>query len=320
MSTGKENPVLVLASGDDPQFAMLNDLPHTVCGDVASCAHAAKDATVILQWSGSRGLLRAVFGISRRLRWIHSKAAGLDNLLFPELIESDVVLTNGRGVFSASLGEFVLAAILYFAKDFRRMIRNQTAGLWEPFDVEEISGQTVGILGYGDIGRAVASRVRAMGMRVLATKRHPPTSADPLVERFYKPEERREMMARCDNVVATAPLTEETRHMINDAEFAVMKSTAVVINVGRGPVIDEAALLRALTTGRIKGAGLDVFEHEPLPPGNLLYKLENVLLSPHCADHTADWQDQAMRFFLAQYARFERGEPLENVVNKRLGY
>lgn len=108
--------------------------------------------------------------------------------------------------------------------------------------------------------------------------------------------------------------------MINDAEFAVMKSTAVVINVGRGPVIDEAALLRALTTGRIKGAGLDVFEHEPLPPGNLLYKLENVLLSPHCADHTADWQDQAMRFFLAQYARFERGEPLENVVNKRLGY
>ena len=108
--------------------------------------------------------------------------------------------------------------------------------------------------------------------------------------------------------------------MISDAEFAVMKPTAVVINVGRGPVIDDAALLRALTAKRIKGAGLDVFEYEPLPAGSPLYKLENVLLSPHCADHTADWQDQAMRFFLAQYARFEKGEPLENVVNKRLGY
>jgi phosphoglycerate dehydrogenase-like enzyme len=317
---GKENPVLVLASGYDPQFAMLNELPHTICGGVAACAQAGKDATVILLWSGTRELLRELFAICRKVRWVHSRAAGLDNLLFPDLVESQILLTNGRGVFSASLGEFVLAAILYFAKDFRRMIRNQTAAVWEPFDVQEISGQTVGILGYGDIGRAVANRVHAMSMRVLATKRHVPESPDPLVEHFYKPEERREMIARCDYIVATAPLTEETWHMISDAEFAVMKPTAVVINVGRGPVIDEAALLRALTTKRIKGAGLDVFEHEPLPAGHLLFKLENVLLSPHCADHTADWQDQAMRFFLKQYGRFEKGEPLNNIVNKRLGY
>ena len=317
---GKENPILVLASGGDPQFSMLNEIPHTICGDVSSCAQAAQDATVILQWSGTRELLRALLGICPKLRWIHSRAAGLDNLLFPELVESDVLLTNGRGVFSASLGEFVLAAILYFAKDLRRMIRNQTAGMWDPFDVEEIAGQTVGIVGYGDIGRTVASRVRAMGMRILATKRHVPGSVDPLVEQFYRPEGLREMMARCDYVVATTPLTEETRHMISDAEFEVMKPTAVVINVGRGPVIDEAALLRALTTNRIKGAGLDVYEHEPLPAGHPLYTLENVLLSPHCADHTADWQDQAMRFFLKQYAKFEKGEPLDNIVNKRLGY
>jgi phosphoglycerate dehydrogenase-like enzyme len=108
--------------------------------------------------------------------------------------------------------------------------------------------------------------------------------------------------------------------MISDAEFAVMKPTAVVINVGRGAVIDEAALLRALSAHRIKGAALDVFEHEPLPAGHQLYKLENVLLSPHCADHTADWQDQAMRLFLEQYDRFGKGEPLNNIVNKRLGY
>jgi len=317
---GKENPVLVLAAGSDPQFAMLNELPHTVCGDIATCAQAAKDATVMLQWSGSPQLLRELFAICGKLRWVHSRAAGVDNLLFPEFVESKVPLTNGSGVFSASLAEFVLAAILYFAKDFRRMVRNQMADVWEPFDVEEIRGQTVGILGYGDIGRAVASRVHAMGMRVLATKRHVPGVEDPLVEHFYKPEARREMMARSDYIVATAPLTEETRHMISDAEFDVMKPTAVVINVGRGPVIDEAALLRALTAVRIKGAALDVFEHEPLPAGHELYKQENVLLSPHCADHTADWQDQAMRFFLEQYGRFEKGEPLKNLVNKRLGY
>jgi len=317
----EQNRVLVLASRDAPQFAMLKELPHRVCSKVDDvCNQAAKDATVILQWSGGRELLRALWPTCVNVRWVHSMAAGVDKLLFPELVESEVPLTNGSGVFSASLGEFVVAAILYFAKDLRRMVRNQTAEVWEPFDVEEIGGKTVGILGYGDIGRAVASRVHAMGMRVLATKRHVSNLADPPVERFYKPEALREMIALCDYIVATAPLTQETRHMISGAEFEVMKPMAVVINVGRGPVVDEAALLRVLLEKRIRGAGLDVFEQEPLPAGHPFYKLENVLLSPHCADHTADWQDQAMRFFLQQYARFRNGESLENVVNKRLGY
>ena len=118
-----------------------------------------------------------------RVQWVHSRSAGLDNVLFPELVESPVPLTNGSGVFSPSLGEFALAAILYFAKDLRRMVRNQEAGRWEQFDITEITGQTVGIVGYGDIGRAVATRVRAMGMRVLAVKRHGPPlyNVDPLV-------------------------------------------------------------------------------------------------------------------------------------------
>lgn len=315
-----KNRVLVLASGDAPQFAMLKELPHKVCSNVDACTQAVKDATVILQWSGAREWLRALWPMCVNVRWVHSMAAGVDKLLFPELVESQVPLTNGSGVFSTSLGEFVLAAILYFAKDLRRMVRNQGAGVWEPFDVEEIAGKTVGILGYGDIGRTVADRVRAMGMRVLATKRHLSNLTDPLIERFYKPEALREMITLCDYIVLTAPLTVETRHMINHAEFAVMKPTAVLINVGRGPVVDETVLLRALKEKRIRGAGLDVFEQEPLPDGHPFYKLENVLLSPHCADHTADWQDRAMRFFLEQYARFQRGESLKNIVNKRLGY
>jgi phosphoglycerate dehydrogenase-like enzyme len=247
---------------------------------------------------------------------------GLERTLFPELMESPVTLTNGTGVFSASLGEFAIAAILYFAKDFRRMVRNQQAGVWEAFDVMPVSGQTVGIIGYGDIGRAIAARVRPMGMTVLALKRHASslTGADPMVEQIYRPEQRMGMISRCDYVAVAAPLTSETRGMINDPEFAAMKPTAVVINVGRGPVIDEAALVRALSNGRIKGAALDVFDQEPLPQGHPFYKLENVLLSPHCADHTPDWLDNAMRFFIAQFERFREGAPLLNVVDKKLGY
>jgi len=201
-------------------------------------------------------------------------------------------------------------------------VRNQMAGNWEQFDITEIAGQTVGIIGYGDIGRAVASRARAMGMQVLAVKRKgvPLYNVDPMVTQIYGPDRRLEMISRCDYVVVAAPLTPDTRGMIGAAEFDAMKPEAVIINLGRGPVIDEAAMVNALTKGQIKGAALDVFDKEPLPDGHPFYKLENVLLSPHCADHTPDWLDQAMRFFVEQFDRYRTGVPLKNVVNKQLGY
>ena len=318
--------ILVLADPTEPRLAMLEELPPETSIAVGNSAEAfvraAPDATVILNWSLSADLQREVFRMCPKVEWVHSRSAGLDGLLFPELVESPARLTNASGVFSQSLGEFVVAAILYFAKDLRRMIRNQAAGVWEPFDIVEVRGQTVGIVGYGDIGRAVAARVRALGMRVLAVKRHRPPAheADPLAERIYGPDERIEMISRSDYVVAAAPLTPETLGLIGESEFAAMKPDAVAINVGRGPVIQEAALVKALSEKRIKGAALDVFDTEPLPQGHPFYKLENVLLSPHCADHTADWLDQAMRFFLDQFERFRKGEPLKNVVDKKLGY
>jgi phosphoglycerate dehydrogenase-like enzyme len=321
-----KNTILVLADPNEPQLAVLQKLRaevNIITGNsVEAFAQAAVDATVIFNWSGSLALLRVVFGMCPNVRWVHSCFAGLERALFPELIESPVPLTNGSGVFSPALGEFVLAAILYFAKDFRRMVRNQMAGVWEAFDVMPALGQTVGIVGYGDIGRAVATRVRALGMAVLAIKRHvsPLHRVDPLVQEMYSVDRRIEMLSRCDYVIAAAPLTPETRGMIAEPEFAAMKPTAVVINVGRGPVIQEEALVSALSHGRIKGAALDVFDHEPLPEGHPLYKLENVLLSPHCADHTPDWLDQAMQFFVAQFERFQKDKPLMNVVDKKLGY
>jgi phosphoglycerate dehydrogenase-like enzyme len=317
--------VVVLANPTDPELALLEELPPettlAVGNSPEAFARAAPEADVILIWSGSGELLRQVLPMCPRVRWVHSRSAGMDGLLPPELVESSVPVTNGSGVFSAPLGEFALAAILYFAKDLRRMNRNQEAGVWEQFDMPEIAGQTVGIAGYGDIGRAVAARVHPMGMRVLALKRHVPAeNADPLVDQIYGPRARLEMIGRSDYIVAAAPLTAETRGMIGEPEFAAMKPEAVVINLGRGPVIDDAAMVRALTSGRIKGAALDVFDNEPLPAGHPLYKLPNVLLSPHCADHTPDWLERAMRFFLRNFERFRRGDALLNVIDKKLGY
>lgn len=315
-----QEKVLVVARDKDPELAMLENVTHILAGDTSTVSPKMEDVTAILNWSGCREMLREAFIRCKNLRWIHSKSAGLDGVLFPELVNSDVVLTNGKGVFSASLGEFALAAILYFAKDIPRMRRNQAAHVWEPFDVEKIAGQFLGIVGYGDIGRAVATRARSMGMRILATKRHPPQQPDHLVERYFTPSALHDMLALCDYIVIAAPLTPETRHSIGSAEFAVMKPTATLINIGRGPIVEENALLRALTEKRIKGAALDVVEHEPLPASNALYGMENVLLSPHCADNVVGWKEDAMRFFLEQYARFLKNEPLRNVVDKKLGY
>ncbi len=320
----KSHTILVLADPNEPQLAMLDELRSSadiVVGNSRSAFEkAAPVASVLFNWSGSLELLREVVNMSPKLRWMHSRSVGLERTLFPELSENSVTLSNGRGVFSASLGEFALAAILYFAKDFRRMVRNQMAATWEQFDVEAISGKTVGIVGYGDIGRAVATRVRPLGMKVLALKRHVVREPDPMIEQTYSPDRRIEMLGRCDYVVVAAPLTAETRGMISEPEFAAMKPTAVVINVGRGPVIKEEALISALSGGRIKGAGLDVFDKEPLPRDHPFYRMDNVLLSPHCADHTSDWLEQAMRLFMEQYEKFRNGQPLLYVVDKKLGY
>jgi phosphoglycerate dehydrogenase-like enzyme len=322
----EHNTVLVLANPTEPQLRMLEQLPPetgiAVGNSVEAFERAAPDANVIFNWSLGGGLLREVFLMCPRVQWVHTRSAGLDNILFPELIESRVPLTNGTGVFSASLGEFALAGILFFAKDLRRMVRNQEGGVWEQFDITEISGQTVGIVGYGDIGRAVATRVRAMGMRVIAVKRSGPLlyNVDPLVSQIYRPDQLQAFLPQCDYVVVAAPLTAETKGMIGVEEFAAMKPGAVVMNLGRGPVIEEAAMVAALEAGTIRGAVLDVFDREPLPEGHPFYGLQNVLLSPHCADHTPDWMDKAMEFFVEQFGRFAKGEPLMNVVDKRAGY
>ena len=173
-----EHTVLVLAQDDDPQLSMLKGLRHIVGAMPAAFASAVNDPVVILAWSGPKKLLREVFLMCQDVRWVHSRSAGLDSVFFPELIASDSAYQRARR-FQPVVGGIRLAAILYFAKDFRRMVRNQMAGVWEQFDVEEIDTQTVGIVGYGDIGRAVAKRVQPMGMTGSGEQETPP-GADPL--------------------------------------------------------------------------------------------------------------------------------------------
>jgi phosphoglycerate dehydrogenase-like enzyme len=304
----------------------LREAAHIQVGnDVASVEEHARDAEIIL-YSGLAGKavsLREVWPYAQKVRWIHSLSAGVENLLFPELIESPVVVTNARGVFKRSLAEFVVLGMLYFYKRVRRLVESQRAHKWDDFLVEWLPGKIMGVVGYGEIGRECAMLAKAVGVKVYATRRNVERSAnDPILERVFAPARLREMLSEVDVVVAAAPLTPQTRHMISEAEFNVMKPSAIVMNVGRGPVIDQAALVRALEGKKIAGAALDVFEVEPLPPDHPFYDMENVLLSPHCTDRTRDpdWLDLSMQCFVENFWRYTRGEQLENVVDKKAGY
>ena len=317
--------VLVLSDPTEPHLAMLEALPEKTSIAVGNTPEAfertAATADILFNWSAQLPVFEQVWKMSPRVRWVHVRSAGLDGVLFPALVESPVPMTNGRGVFSDALGEFALGAVFYFAKNFRRLIQSQTAGVWDRFDTVEVRGQTMGVLGYGDVGRACAQRAHAIGMKVLALRRRPGISAgDPIVDQVFTPDRKLEFLARCDYVVATLPLTEESRGLIGAPEIGVMKPSAALINIGRGPVVDEHALIDALERKRILGAALDVYNTEPLPAGHPFYKLDNVLLSPHCADHTPDWQQRGMQLFLENFERFRRGQPLANVVNKKRGY
>lgn len=284
-------------------------------------AGAVGGADVVLNGMNKGEILRSIWPQLTKVRWVHSLSAGVENALFPELIDSPVPVTNARGVFAPSLGEFTVASILFFAKDLRRMLRNQAAHKWEQFLVELVNGRVLGVVGYGEIGKSAAEKAHALGMKIHVLRRRPAKSAsDPLVEKSYAQDELHNLLAASDYVVVATPLTPETRGMIGEPELRAMKGTSVIINVGRGPVIQEAPLICALKEKWIRGAALDVFDEEPLPAAHPFWEMENVLLSPHCADQTTTWLHEATEFFVQNFERFSRGEELLNIVDKQAGY
>jgi phosphoglycerate dehydrogenase-like enzyme len=316
--------VWVLASPRDPGLHVLEPAPAGVTFVRASSRDdllAAPPPDAVFVCSMHRSVLEPLWDLAAGAPWVHSRSAGLDALLFPALVDSPAVLTNARGVYSPALAEFAMAAVLYFAKGFPRMLASQEAGKWDPFDLTPLAGRTMGIVGYGDIGQAVARKARAFDMRVIVMRRRPEASAgDPLVDEVLPLDRRLDLFRRADDVVIATPLTPETRGLVGRDEIAAMQPSATLTNLGRGGVIDEPALISALEAGRIKGAALDVFATEPLPAGHPFWRLRNVLVSPHCADNKPGWLEDSMLFFLENLERFRRGQPLQNVVDKRRGY
>jgi phosphoglycerate dehydrogenase-like enzyme len=283
--------------------------------DAATIARAAPEAEVILYsaLAGGTPPFRDVWPhTGAALRWVHSFEAGVDRLLTPELAASAVTVTNARGVYTESLGEFAALGVLWFTKQARRLVEQQRARRWEKFEVDLARGRTAAVVGYGAVGRACARALRKLGMKIV------PVGRAETAERATL----HAILARTDVVLAAAPLTPATRHLLGAEAFAAMKRGAIVINVGRGPVVDEAALVEALRAGQVGGAALDVFESEPLGAEHPLWEMENVLLSPHATDRTRTphWTDLGMRWFLANWSRYRRGLPLLAVVNKTAGY
>ncbi len=287
-----------------------------VAADRQQAVALAPEAEVMVGWNMPREAVQH----APRLRWIHSTAAGVDQLLYPEVLDREIMVTTSSGIHH-SLVEHVLAVLLALTRRLHIAMRNQIQHRWERSQRimgDEIAGQTLGILGLGAIGTELATKAHALGMRVIGTKRTP--AQIPGVERVLPPAGLAEVLRAADAVVIVLPLTQATRGLIGERELRAMKSTAVLINVGRGPIVQEPALAQALREQWIAGAALDVFEVEPLPADSPFYAMENVIVTPHVSGTSPYYMDRAVPVFSENLASYLQGRPLRNLVDKGRGY
>jgi phosphoglycerate dehydrogenase-like enzyme len=272
-----------------------------------------------------------------RLRWLQLHSAGANHILGHPIMDSDVAITTVSGIHATPIAEYVFASILAHRWRVPLWTHCQRdaewpSGRWDLFARPELRGSTIGIVGYGSIGREVGRLALAFGLRVLALRRSGHRAKrgydqegigdalGSIPEQIYAPEARHDMLAQCDYVVISLPLTPDTTHFISEPELRSMKPTAYLVNIARGAVVDEVALIRALREGWIAGAGLDVFEQEPLPPESPLWELDNVLLSPHVAGFTPNYDERAVALFAENLSRYAAGDSLLNLVDKSQGY
>jgi len=280
------------------------------------------EVDVVLGWGGRR----SNFASAKRLRWVQLTAAGVGGLLFPEMVESPVIVTNARGLHATSMAEHALGVMLalarklHLARDAQQQSRWSQEEQWSqgpPFD--QLEGATLGLLGFGAVGGAIAARARMLGMRVRAVRKRPALVPAPADEQWGR-ERLPELIRTSDWLVLAAPLTPETRGVIGRAELALMPTHARLVNLGRGALVDERALLEALVEGRIAGAALDVFQEEPLPAASLWWALPQVIVTPHVSGFGPRFWERTCDLFARNLRRWLAGEPLENVVDKRAGY
>jgi phosphoglycerate dehydrogenase-like enzyme len=285
----------------------------------SNLADALHGADVLFVWDFLSTAVPAAWPAADRLRWIHIASAGVDRVLFPDLVRSPVILTNSRGIFDRPIAEYVLGLVLAFAKDLPGTLDMQRRRTWRHRETERIDGRRALVVGTGPIGRAIGRLLRAAGMTVDAVGRTA-RSADPDLGRVYASEDLPDLLPVADYVVIAAPLTDRTRNLFDAAAFRRMKPTARLVNIGRGPIVVEDDLVAALRNGDIGGAALDVFSEEPLPPRHPLWTAPHIVISPHMSGDFVGWLDALAELFRENFRRWRAGVELLNVVDKDLGY
>ena len=274
---------------------------------------------VVFAWHPRSGLLERAWTHAADVRWIQSASAGVDGLLFPDLVQSPVVVTNARGVFDEPMAEYVLGVLLLFAKGFLGLADRQRRREWRKGDNEVLEGRHVLVVGVGSIGRAIGRRCRDLDMivrGVASTSR----GGDDVFLGIHGVDELRSAVGWADYVIDILPGTPSTTRVFDGEVFAAMRPTARFVNVGRGSTVDEDALAAALERGALAGAALDVFQEEPLPATSPLWDLPNVLISPHVSADFAGWREALVELFVDNLRRYLAGDPLRNVVDKERGY
>lgn len=255
------------------------------------------------------------------LKWVQTSSAGVDTLVGTKLWQCDVILTNASGIHAIPIREHVLGIMLMFVKYAPVYFANKQTKIWKQHMPDQLCGKTLGVVGLGRIGEAIARAAKVFDMRVVATRRFVTEhETSPVADTLYPSDKLLEMLEESDFVVVAVALTDETRKLIGERELRAMKPTAYIINIARGSVIDEAALTRALKEKWIAGAGLDVFEKEPLPQGSELWTLPNVIITPHVAGVMPDYNARAMEVFCENLRRYLAGQPLMNVIDRTRGY
>jgi phosphoglycerate dehydrogenase-like enzyme len=287
--------------------------------DSDGLATALEGADVLFVYDFLTDALPQAWHAAESLRWVHAAAAGVDPIMFPALRDSDVIVTNSRGVFDQPIAEYVLAQILSFAKDLPESLRLQREHTWQHRESERIAGRTALVVGTGPIGRAIARLLTAVGMKVRGSGRRAREN-DPDFGTVTATEDLPAALAHADFVVVAAPLTEQTRDMFDAPLFRAMKPSARFINVGRGDLVRTDDLVAALRAGEIAGAALDVVDTEPLPPEHALWDIPNVMITPHNSGDFRGWRDALVDVFVDNFQRWRSGGELENVVDKHLGY
>jgi phosphoglycerate dehydrogenase-like enzyme len=309
------SPTLLVLDADPlPRLGRLTGRARIEHTDASTLAERLPYADVLLVWDFASHAVRAAWpGEGPRPRWVHTASAGVDHLMCPELAASDTVVTNARGIFDQPIAEYVAALVLTMAKDLPRTLDLQRAGVWRHRESRRVAGTRAVIVGSGPIGRTIARTLKALEITTAIVGRTPRTG-------IHGPGDLDRLIARADWIIAAAPLTEQTYGMFDARRFGVMQPSARFVNIGRGQLVVEDALVDALHKRWIAGAALDVFAQEPLGPDSPLWQVPDLIVSPHMSGDTVGWREELGSQFLELYDRWAAGKPLLNVVDKKRGY